>query len=64
YSPQQIKDLENTINNTEADAVVIGTPIDLRRIIKIDKPSTRVGYELQVLGRPNLEDIIKKELGL
>ena len=62
YSPQQIKDLEKTINDTEADAVVIGTPIDLRRIIKINKPSTRVGYELQVLGHPNLEDIIAREL--
>lgn len=62
YSPQQVKDLEKTINDTEADAVVIGTPIDLRRIIKINKPSTRVGYELQVLGHPNLEDIIAREL--
>ncbi len=62
YSPQQVKDLEQTINDTEADAVVIGTPIDLRRIIKINKPSTRVGYELQVLGHPNLEDIIAREL--
>jgi len=58
YSPQQIKDLEDTINLTDADSVVIGTPIDLRRIINIEKPSTRVGYDLQVLGRPNLEDIL------
>lgn len=64
YSPQQIKDLEKTINDTEAEAVVIGTPIDLRRIIDIQKPSTRVGYELQVLGHPNLEDILKEEMGL
>jgi predicted GTPase len=64
YSPQQIKDLEKTINATEAEAVVIGTPIDLRRIVKINKPSTRVGYELQVLGRPDLEDVIRKVLDL
>lgn len=64
YSSQQIKDLEKTINATEAEVVVIGTPIDLRRIIKIEKPSTRVGYELQVLGHPDLEDVIRKVLDL
>jgi len=64
YGEQQLKDLEATINNTECDAVVIGTPIDLGRIIKIDKPSTRVYYDLQEIGRPNLtkvlEDFIEK----
>ena len=64
YGEQQLKDLEATINNTECDAVVIGTPIDLNRIIKIDKPSTRVYYNLQEIGRPNLtsvlDDFIKK----
>ncbi len=64
YGEQQLRDLEATINNTECDAVVIGTPIDLNRIIKIDKPSTRVYYELQEIGRPNLtevlDDFIKK----
>ncbi len=58
YGEQQLKDLETTINNTECDAVVIGTPIDLNRIIKINKPSTRVYYDLQEIGDPNLEQIV------
>lgn len=58
YGEQQLKDLEATINNTECDAVVIGTPIDLNRIIKIDKPNTRVYYDLQEIGNPNLEEIV------
>jgi len=58
YGEQQLKDLETTINNTECDAVVIGTPIDLGRIIKINKPSTRVYYELQEIGRPNLDGVL------
>ena len=64
YSPQQIKDLEDTINATEAEAVIIGTPIDLRRIIDIKKPSTRVEYELQVIGKPTLDDILKNKFDL
>ena len=64
YGEQQLKDLEATINNTECDAVVIGTPIDLSRIIKIEKPFTRVYYNLQEIGRPDLtsvlEDFIKE----
>ncbi|NNF33575.1 MAG: GTPase [Saprospiraceae bacterium] len=59
YSAQQLKDLESTINNTECDAVVIGTPIDLNRVIKIEKPSTRVFYDLQSIGYPNLEGVLK-----
>ena len=58
YGKQQLKDLETTINNTECDAVVIGTPIDLGRIIKIKKPLTRVYYNLQEIGSPNLEEIL------
>jgi predicted GTPase len=58
YSDQQLKDLETTINTTECDAVVIGTPIDLNRVIKINKPNTRVYYDLQEIGYPNLEEII------
>jgi predicted GTPase len=59
YGEQQLEDLEATINNTECDAVVIGTPIDLGRIIKIDKPSTRVYYNLQEIGRPNLTEVLE-----
>jgi len=58
YSDQQLKDLETTINNTECDSVVIGTPMDLNRICKINKPNTRVYYDLQEIGYPNLEGII------
>ena len=59
YGEQQLKDLEATINNTECDAVVIGTPIDLSRIIKIKKPFTRVYYNLQEIGRPNLAEVLE-----
>lgn len=65
YSDQQLKDLETTINNTDCDAVVIGTPIDLNRIVKINKPNTRVYYDLQEIGYPDLEgilnDFVKKQ---
>jgi predicted GTPase len=60
YGDQQIKDLEETINKTPCDAVVIGTPIDLRKLIKIDKPSTRVTYELQEIGAVTLKDVLAK----
>lgn len=58
YGDQQLKDLETTINNTDCDGVVIGTPIDLNRIIKITKPNTRVYYDLQEIGNPNLTEVL------
>ena len=58
YSEEQLKDLETTINNTDCDSVVIGTPIDLNRLIKIKKPNTRVHYDLQEIGQPDLKEII------
>jgi predicted GTPase len=58
YGSRQLKDLEATINRTPCDAVVIGTPIDLNRIITIRKPSTRVYYNLQEIGKPDLEMVI------
>jgi predicted GTPase len=60
YGDEQKADLEATINAVDCDVVVIGTPIDLTRIVKIDKPTVRVGYELQEIGTPNLEEILKK----
>jgi predicted GTPase len=60
YGKKQIKDLETTINKTECDLVIIGTPIDLRKLIKIDKPVLRVTYELQEIGKPDLLDVLKK----
>ncbi|MDY6916269.1 MAG: cyclic 2,3-diphosphoglycerate synthase [Candidatus Cloacimonadota bacterium] len=59
YGKQQMKDLESTINEAECDVVIIGTPIDLRRIININKPAVQVGYELQEIGKPTLEDVLK-----
>ncbi len=59
YSAQQIKDMETTINNVECDAVVIATPIDLRRLINIKKPACQVQYELQEIGRPTIADVLK-----
>ena len=61
-------DLETTIAQTDCDAVVIGTPIDLRRVIRIDQPSTRVFYDLQEIGVPTLNEVLdgfmeKKQLG-
>ena len=58
YGNEQIKDLETTINNTECDVVIVGTPIDLRRIIDIKKPSVRVTYDLQETGSPTITDIL------
>ena len=58
YGEDQLKDLETTINNADCDTVVIGTPIDLNRIVKIKKPNTRVYYDLQEIGAPNLEEIL------
>lgn len=58
YGEQQLRDLEATINNTDCDSVVIGTPIDLNRIVKIEKPNTRVYYDLQEIGYPNLDQVL------
>lgn len=58
YGEQQLKDLEATINNTDCDSVIIGTPIDLSRVINIKKPYTRVYYELDEINSPNLNEII------
>ena len=58
YGKKQMQELQQTINRSDADAVVIGTPIDLKRIIKIDKPSVRVKYDLQEIGKPDLEDVL------
>ena len=60
YGEHQIRELEETINATPCDVVVVGTPIDLRRIVKINKPAVYVRYELQEVGSPNLEEILNK----
>ena len=60
YGDEQMKDLEATINQVPCDAVVIGTPIDLRRIIHINKPSVRVQYTLEETTKPDLKDVLDK----
>lgn len=60
YGEKQMKDLEDTINNTDCDSVVIGTPIDLGRLLKINKPSTRVLYDLEEIGELTVEKILKE----
>jgi len=62
YSKKQIDELEQTINSVECDSVLVGTPVDLRNILNINKPAARVRYEIQEIGKPNLEDILDKFL--
>ncbi len=61
YGNEMVKDLEKTINASDVDMVISATPIDLTRIIKVNKPMQRVRYELQEIGVPTLEDILKKK---
>jgi len=58
YGDQQVKDLEKTIENTPCDVVVIATPIDLNRLVKINKPTVKIGYELQEIGKPDMPDVL------
>lgn len=62
YGEKQTKDMEATVNAADVDAVVIATPIDLRRIMKIKKPCVRVRYELQEIGKPDLADVIDEAM--
>ncbi len=59
YGDEQMRDLEETINNSNVDLVISATPIDLNRVIKVRKPMQRVRYELQEIGQPTLEDVLK-----
>jgi predicted GTPase len=63
YGEAQMRDLEATIEAADVDMVIVGTPIDLTRVVKINKPYQRVRYELQEIGRPTLEDILKEKFG-
>ena len=60
YGVKQMKELETTINRAKADAVIIATPIDLGRLLKLKKPSTRVRYYLEEIGKPKIVDIVKR----
>ena len=59
YVKEQTGELEDTINATPCDVVVIGTPIDLRRLLRLHKPAVRAKYELQEISKPNLEDVLE-----
>jgi predicted GTPase len=63
YGEAMVRELEQTINAAEVDLVLSATPIDLRRVLKINKPSQRVRYELQEIGQPTLEDVLKAKFG-
>jgi predicted GTPase len=60
YSDRQIKDLEETINRVPCDTVIIGTPINLKRVVKLKKPAVRVFYELEEIGTPDLKSILSE----
>ncbi|MBD3179273.1 MAG: GTPase [Candidatus Latescibacteria bacterium] len=60
YGREQVEDLEKTISRTECDAVVIGTPIDLGRILDIKQPSVRVKYDLDEIGQPDLAEVLER----
>jgi predicted GTPase len=62
YSRKQIKELEQTINKVNCDVVLIGTPVDIRNLLDMNKPAVKVTYELREISKPNLEDIIKRKL--
>ena len=58
YGGEMLKDMEDTVNAVDCDAVIVGTPIDLARIIDIQKPNTRVYYDLQEIGQPDFTSVI------
>jgi predicted GTPase len=62
YGETQIEELEQTINNSPAEVVVIGTPIDLRRVMSLKKPAVRVRYELEEVGTPQIKEMLEKLL--
>ncbi|MDI7276238.1 MAG: GTP-binding protein, partial [Anaerolineae bacterium] len=59
YGDQQVRDLEETIRRVPCDLVLVATPIDLTRVARIEQPAQRVRYELQVIGQPDLADLLK-----
>jgi predicted GTPase len=63
YGEKQTRDLEKTIDRADVDMVISATPIDLTRVLKVRKPMQRVRYELQEIGQPTLEEILKAKFG-
>lgn len=64
YSAEQRADLAATINSSDADVVLVATPIDLRKVVDLDKPAVRARYDLEVISEPGLDALLKKRLGL
>jgi predicted GTPase len=64
YGEEQVRELEETINRADCDVVIAGTPVDLRRVIKVNKPIVRVHYELVEIGHPDLREIIEDRIGI
>ena len=64
YGEEQVRELEETINRADCDVVIAGTPVDLRRVIKVNKPIVRVHYELAEIGHPDLREIIEERIGI
>jgi len=62
YSERQIKDLEETLNRVPADVIVSGTPINISRLVKVNKPIVRVMYELEEIGKPTIKDVIMEKM--
>ncbi len=60
YGKKQIKELEETINRADADVVIMGTPVDLRRFMNLNKPAVRVKYELEEIGQPKLKEVLEE----
>jgi predicted GTPase len=63
YGKEQMADLEATIDGSDADLVIAATPIDLNRVVRVKKPMHRVRYELQVIGTPTLDDVLRERFG-
>lgn len=59
YGEKQVDELEKTINATPCDLVIIGTPVDLRRLLKLNKPAVKARYELQEVSKPDIEEILR-----
>jgi predicted GTPase len=64
YSIKQIKELQRTINKIPADSIIMATPVDLRKFMKLNKPAAKVDYELKIKTGPRLETILKKYLAI
>jgi len=63
YRPEQLHELEQMINATDADVVVIATPVDLARLVTIGRPAVRVRYDLvETAGSPTVEEVLKPVL--